>query len=230
MAKNSWNDYSATASSNTDVGSIDIDEGCSPANINNAIREVMKHTADVVAGTTTLTSLGITTGNITTGNITTGVFGDGAVGTPSITNTGDTDTGLYFSADNEISVATGGTQRLSVDSSGHLNHNGSASADISALTSASSVAVDFDTAQNFSLLLAHDVTIANPTNANVGQTGSIFITQSASSSHTVSFGSNWKFSGGTAPTATSTNDAVDRLDYIVKSATEVHCVYTTNLS
>jgi len=225
MAKNSWNDYSTTASSNTDIGGIDISEGCSPANINDALRFQMKATADVVAGTTTLSSLSLTTGNITTG-----VFGDGAVGTPSITNTGDTDTGLYFSGADEISLTTAGTQRLSVDSSGHLNHNGSASADISALTSASSVAVDFDTAQNFSLILAHDVTISNPTNANVGQTGSIFITQSASSSHTVSFGSNWKFSGGTAPTATATNDAVDRLDYIVKSASEVHCVYTTNLS
>ena len=225
MAKNSWNDYSATASSNTDVGGISIAEGMSPSNVNNAMREMLKHTADVVAGTTTLTSLSLTTGNITTG-----VFSDGAVGTPSITNSGDTDTGIYFSGADEISLTTGGTQRLSVDSSGHLNHNGSASADISALTSASSVAVDFDTAQNFSLTLAHDVTIANPTNANLGQTGSIFITQSASSSHTVSFSSNWKFSGGTAPTATATNDAVDRLDYIVKSASEVHCVYTTNVS
>ncbi len=220
MAKNSWNDYSATASSNTDVGGISIAEGMSPSNVNNAMREMLKHTADVVAGTTTLTSLSLTTG----------VFGDGAVGTPSITNSGDTDTGIYFSGADEISLTTGGTQRLSVDSSGHLNHNGSASADISALTSASSVAVDFDTAQNFSLTLAHDVTIANPTNANVGQTGSIFITQASSATHTVSFGSNWKFSGGTAPTATATNDAVDRVDYIVKSATEVHCVYTTNLS
>jgi len=225
MAKNSWNDYSATASSNTDVGGISIAEGMSPSNVNNAMREMLKHTADVVAGTTTLTSLSLTTGNITTG-----VFGDGAVGTPSITNSGDTDTGIYFSGADEISLTTGGTQRLSVDSSGHLNHNGSASADISALTSASSVAVDFDTAQNFSLTLAHDVTIANPTNANLGQTGSIFITQASSATHTVSFGSNWKFSGGTAPTATATNDAVDRVDYIVKSATEVHCVYTTNLS
>lgn len=230
MAKNSWNDYSATASSNTDVGGISIAEGMSPSNVNNAMREMLKHTADVVAGTTTLTSLSLTTGNITTGNITTGVFGAGAVGTPSITTTADTNTGIYFSGADEISVATGGTQRLSVDSSGHLNHNGSASADISALTSASSVAVDFDTAQNFSLTLAHDVTIANPTNANLGQTGSIFITQASSATHTVSFGSNWKFSGGTAPTATATNDAVDRVDYIVKSATEVHCVYTTNLS
>ncbi len=225
MAKNSWNDYSTTADNNTDIGGISMAEGMSPSSVNNCMREILAQTADVVAGNTTLTSLGITTGNITTG-----VFGDGAVGTPSITNSGDTNTGLYFSGADEISLTTGGTQRLSVDSSGHLNHNGSASADISALTSASSVAVDFDTAQNFSLTLAHDVTIANPTNANVGQTGSIFITQASSATHTVSFGSNWKFSGGTAPTATATNDAVDRLDYIVKSATEVHCVYTTNLS
>ena len=79
MAKNSWNDYSATASSNTDVGGISIAEGMSPSNVNNAMREMLKHTADVVAGTTTLTSLSLTTGNITTG-----IFGDGAVGTPLV--------------------------------------------------------------------------------------------------------------------------------------------------
>lgn len=230
MAKNSWNDYSATASSNTDIGSIDIDEGCSPANINNAIREVMKHTADVVAGTTTLTSLGITTGNITTGNITTGVFGDGAVGTPSITNTGDTDTGLYFSADNEISVATGGTQRLSVDSSGHLNHNGSASADISALTSSANITIDMDTAQNHSVTLAHNTTFENPSNMNVGQTGSIIITQDGTGSRTASFGTYWKFAGATAPTLTTTASAVDRIDYIIVSSTLIHAVATLNLS
>ena len=240
MAKNSWNDYSTTADNNTDVGGISMAEGMSPSSVNNCMREMLAHTADVVAGTVALSSINIDGGAIdgtaigansaSTGAFTTATFADGSNSAPSLSNSGDTDTGLYFSADNEISVATGGTQRLSVDSSGHLNHNGSASADISALTSASSVAIDFDTAQNFSLTLAHDVTIANPTNANLGQTGSIFITQASSATHTVSFGSNWKFSGGTAPTATATNDAVDRLDYIVKSATEVHCVYTTNLS
>ena len=225
MAKNSWNDYSATASSNTDVGSIDISEGCSPANINDAIREVMSHTADVVAGTTTLSSLSLTTGNITTG-----VFGDGAVGTPSITNTGDTDTGLYFSGDNEISLATAGTQRLSVDSSGHLNHNGSASADISALTSSANITIDMDTAQNHSVTLAHNTTFENPSNMNVGQTGSIIITQDGTGSRTASFGTYWKFAGATAPTLTTTASAVDRIDYIIVSSTLIHAVATLNLS
>lgn len=240
MAKNSWNDYSATASSNTDIGSIDIDEGCSPANINNAIRESMKHTADVVAGTVALSSINIDGGAIdgtaigansaSTGAFTTASFGDGAVGTPSITNSGDTDTGLYFSADNEISVATGGTQRLSVDSSGHLNHNGSASADISALTSSANITIDMDTAQNHSVTLAHNTTFENPSNMNVGQTGSIIITQDGTGSRTASFGTYWKFAGATAPTLTTTASAVDRIDYIIVSSTLIHAVATLNLS
>lgn len=49
-------DYSKTASSNTTIDSTDISEGCSPAGINNAIRSVMKDIAEVVDGTTALTS------------------------------------------------------------------------------------------------------------------------------------------------------------------------------
>ena len=225
MAKNSWNDYSATASSNTDVGGISIAEGMSPSNVNNAMREMLKHTADVVAGTTTLTSLSLTTGNITTG-----VFGAGAVGTPSITTTADTNTGIYFSGADEISLTTGGTQRLSVDSSGHLNHNGSASADISALTSSANITIDMDTAQNHSVTLAHNTTFENPSNMNVGQTGSIIITQDGTGSRTASFGSYWKFAGATAPTLTTTASAVDRIDYIIVSSTLIHAVATLNLS
>jgi len=45
---------------------------------------------------------------------------DGSNSAPAITNTGDTDTGLYFSADNEISTATAGEQRIILDSSGVL--------------------------------------------------------------------------------------------------------------
>lgn len=224
MSKNSWNDYSATASSNTDVGGISIAEGMSPSNVNNAMREMLKHTADVVAGTTTLTSLGITTGNITTG-----VFGAGAVGTPSITTTADTNTGIYFSGADEISLTTGGTQRLSVNSSGHLNHNGSASADINALTSSTAITIDMSTAQNHSVTLAHNTTF-DISNGTAGQTGSIIITQDGTGSRTASFSSKFKFAGATAPTLTTTASAVDRIDYIIVSSTLIHAVATLNLS
>jgi len=56
MAKNSIRDYSATNSANTDIQSIDISEGCSPAGINNAIREVMADLKDVSTGAVALES------------------------------------------------------------------------------------------------------------------------------------------------------------------------------
>jgi hypothetical protein len=44
----------------------------------------------------------------------------GAVGTPSITTTGDTNTGIFFPAADTVGVATGGSERLRVDSSGNV--------------------------------------------------------------------------------------------------------------
>jgi hypothetical protein len=45
-------------------------------------------------------------------------FADGSVSAPSITNTGDTNTGIFFSAADTVSVTTGGTKRVDIDSSG----------------------------------------------------------------------------------------------------------------
>jgi len=56
MAKNSIRDYDATNANNSDIQSIDISEGCSPAGINNAIREVMADLKDVSVGTVALES------------------------------------------------------------------------------------------------------------------------------------------------------------------------------
>ena len=53
MAKDKLTDYSATASSNTDVGGVDIGESTMVvSDINNALREIMSHLADFSAGTT----------------------------------------------------------------------------------------------------------------------------------------------------------------------------------
>jgi hypothetical protein len=41
MAKNAFTDWDTTPANNTDVGGINIDEGCPPSNINNAIRTAM---------------------------------------------------------------------------------------------------------------------------------------------------------------------------------------------
>ena len=65
MAKNSITDYSKTAASNTDIQSVDIDEGCLPSGINNAIRELMADLADMNDGTVTLTSPSFAAATIT---------------------------------------------------------------------------------------------------------------------------------------------------------------------
>ena len=43
-------------------------------------------------------------------------FADGSAGAPSITNTGDANTGIYFSAADEVAISTGGTARLTISS------------------------------------------------------------------------------------------------------------------
>ncbi len=50
MAKNKISEYSATAANNTDIGGINIAEGCAPSNINNAIRELMAQLKDQQTG------------------------------------------------------------------------------------------------------------------------------------------------------------------------------------
>ncbi len=75
MAKTKISEYSATAASNTDISNINIAEGCSPANVNNAIRSLMAQLKDqqdgtgsdpfTVAGTLTSSGTLAVTGNLT---------------------------------------------------------------------------------------------------------------------------------------------------------------------
>jgi len=70
-------------------------------------------------------------------------------------------------------------------------------------------------------------TLANLATAAEGQTGSIFIVYGGA--HSGSFPTTMKFVGGAAGiTLTSTNAAIDRIDYIVLNSTTVTCNVTTN--
>ena len=48
------------------------------------------------------------------------IFPAGAVGTPAITTSGDLNTGIFFPAADTVAVATGGSERVRVDSSGNV--------------------------------------------------------------------------------------------------------------
>jgi hypothetical protein len=92
---------------------------------------------------------------------------------------------------------------------------------ISALTDGATITPDFAVANNFSVTLGGNRTLANPTNITAGQSGVIVITQDGTGSRTLAYGSYFKFSNGTAPTLTTTASAVDVLAYYVESSTRI---------
>ena len=60
-----------------------------------------------------------------------------------------------------------------------------------------------------------------------GQAGAIIVT--ANGNYTTSFGSQWRFASGTAPTLSTTAGKVDRLDYVVQSSNTIHTIATIDL-
>lgn len=86
---------------------------------------------------------------------------------------------------------------------------------VSALTSGTTITPDFAAANNFSLTLAHNATLANPTNLTAGQHGSISITNTT---YTLAYGSYWKFEG-VAPTLPLSDTSL--IAYYVESTTRI---------
>tara|TARA_R100000700_G_scaffold12799_2_gene18218 strand:+ start:324 stop:2672 length:2349 start_codon:yes stop_codon:yes gene_type:complete len=95
---------------------------------------------------------------------------------------------------------------------------------VTALTSASSVTIDFSLSNHFSCTMGHNITFANPTTESVGQSGTIVLTQDGTGSRTAAWGSQFLWAGGTAPTLSTGANAVDRIDYFVAAADKIHCV------
>lgn len=152
---------------------------------------------------------------------------------------GNTATSVTFS----LPIADGTTgQALITDGSGILSFSGVAGIDtaqtftkgqrgeITALTDGATITPDLADSNNFSVTLGGNRTLANPTNTVAGQSGSIFITQDGTGTRTLAYGSNFDFAGGTAPTLSTTAAAVDRIDYVVRTATSIHAVFTANYS
>ena len=139
---------------------------------------------------------------------------------------GGTLTGIVSGTDFYVSAVAIGVDTLL----GKQLHIGTAAvADIVSLTDGATIAVDFNTGQNFAVQLGGNRTLGNPTNCVPGQTGSAFIIQDGTGGRTLSYGANWEFAGGTAPTLSTAAAAVDRLDYIVYTSTGVHAIATLDV-
>ena len=136
---------------------------------------------------------------------------------------GGTLTGTVSGTDFYVSAVAIGTNALLGK---NLRIETAAVADINALTDGTNISINFNAGQNFTVTLAGNRTLDNPTNCVAGQVGSIFIVQDGTGSQTLAYGSSWDFAGGEAPTLSTDGNAIDRLDYIVHTSTDVQALLT----
>ena len=78
-----------------------------------------------------------------------------------------------------------------------------------------SVTLDFQANQNFVLTLTGNVTLANPSTEQVGQSGFITFIQDGTGGRTVSLGTDYETAGGVGLTLSSAASATDVVPYIV---------------
>jgi hypothetical protein len=70
---------------------------------------------------------------------------------------------------------------------------------------------------------AGNLTIANPTNVKAGQQYVIALTQDGTGSRTVTWGTNYKWQGGTAPTLSTAANAKDIISCWADTTTTINC-------
>ena len=191
MSKDKITDYSATASSNTDVGGVNLQENSMLASdVNNALREILSHLAEMNAGTHPLAD---TLTLADPSDLTKKFRFDGGgitAGQTRVITIPDADASFLSTASAQEFTAT-------------QNFNATT------LTDASTIAWDASANQVTSVTLGGNRTLGASTNQVDGGVYVISIIQDGTGSRTLSFDSNYKFAGGTAPTVTSTASARD---------------------
>lgn len=100
------------------------------------------------------------------------------------------------------------------------------------LTDAATITIDGNTGINFKVTLGGNRTLANPTNMKTGQSGVIVVTQDGTGSRTFTYGTNWKFPGGSALSGVLSTAAssVDMIAYFVRSDGTILCTLSKAFS
>jgi hypothetical protein len=96
-------------------------------------------------------------------------------------------------------------------------------AEFETLTYAASYTADFATFINGVMTLTGNLTLNNPSNEKVGQSGAIMLIQDGTGSRTITFGTDWKFPSGASETLSTAAGSVDILYYTIYSATFIAC-------
>ena len=85
-------------------------------------------------------------------------------------------------------------------------------------TNTGSVTLDFGANQNFVLTLTGNVTLANPSTEQVGQSGFIVFIQDGTGGRTVSLGTDYETAGGAGLTLSSSASTTDIVPYVVAAS------------
>ncbi len=85
-------------------------------------------------------------------------------------------------------------------------------------TATGTVTPDASASNNFDYLLTGNLTIANPTNLTAGMVLNFRLKQDATGGRTMSFGTNFKWAGGAAPTWVTTANAINFVSCYYDSA------------
>ena len=190
----------------------------------------------VVSGVLTATSFsGPLVGNVT-GNADTATTANALSGTASVNTTGViTATSFSGNATSATNLTgAGSTAQVLGVNTGSLNGtklylSGNAAAEIVTLSDGANIIPDFTTGNNFEVTLAGNRTLNNPTGVTTGQSGVIFVKQDATGSRTLGVQTHWQFAGGTAPTFTTTANAVDVIGYVVYGPYNIACTTTLDV-
>ena len=99
---------------------------------------------------------------------------------------------------------------------------------ITTLTDAASITNNFALGNNFLVTLGGNRTLAAPTNAVAGQSGTIHIIQDGTGSRTLGYNTAWQFVSATVPTLSTGAGDVDILCYIARSSTTIDAALLKN--
>ena len=150
--------------------------------------------------TTKIADSAITTAKIADDAITTGKIAAGAVGTSDIA-----DAAVTSAKVDSTSIALLGTSQSFTTAHGFA---------VTTLTDAANISWNLASNQVARVTLGGNRTLSNPTNKVEGNVYILIVKQDVTGGRTLSFSSDYKFAGGSAPTITTTASKADVLTFV----------------